>query len=508
MSFRHREAFGLLHSLSSSITRVSVRQWLLLIAILAYAMAFQGARAIYSPDEGRYTDVALGMLDDGDWIRPMLHPEFEHWSKPPLTYWAVAASIAVFGHNEFAARLPNALAFVGTIFLLMRLGRRVTPVQPWRPALIYATFIFPFAASNIVTTDTLLTLFETMQLVAFGELWWSQTPQEKRHAMWLLWFGAGLAFLTKGPPGLLLLGGCLAFAVVEAGWRGVLRTLRWDGLLIFLVVGGGWYLVAVLREPSVLHYFLVEEVVNRIATDKMHRNGAWYDGFRIYLPVLLLGTLPWLPLAIMRVWRAHRPMRAYWTSSVWTRWLLCCIGLPLVVFMVSRSRLPLYILPLFVPIACLVALRLGRLHMEKGWRSATVWIWCVALVCARGAAALLHPHDDDKRLAGELSRALPHVPTEVAFVETAPRYGIRFYLGSTIERLTLPGRRLLPASEDFAEEMNEDEGCRVLMVDSANLAATLQSLDTMKISYRRVQDVGGYAVLVNITPLCQAYARL
>ncbi|MEP6484564.1 MAG: glycosyltransferase family 39 protein [Rudaea sp.] len=491
-----------------SITRVSARQWFLLVAILAYALLFQGARAIYSPDEGRYTDVALGMLDDGDWLRPMLHPEFEHWTKPPLTYWAIATSIAIFGQNEFAARLPNALAFAGTIFLLLRLGRRVTPVQPWRPALVYATFLFPFAASNIVTTDTLLTLFETMQLVGFADLWWSTTPKEKRRAIWLLWFGAGLAFVTKGPPGLLLLAGCLAFAVIDAGWRGIARVLRWDGLLIFLVVGCGWYLVAILREPGVLRYFLVEEVVNRIASNKMHRNGAWYDGFRIYLPVLLLGTLPWLPLAIVRMWRTHRPLRAYWTSSLWTRWLLCCIGLPLLVFMLSRSRLPLYILPLFVPIACLVALRLGRLNMEKGWRSATVWSWCVLLVCARGAAALLHPHDDDKRLSEALSRALPQVPAEIAFVETAPRYGMRFYLGSTIERLTLPGRRILPASEGLAEEMNEDEGCRVLMVDAANLAATLESLDALKIPYRRARDVEGYALLVNITPLCKSYAAL
>ncbi|HET7925866.1 MAG TPA: glycosyltransferase, partial [Rhodanobacteraceae bacterium] len=63
-------------------------RWFIVLLVLAYAIAFQGMRGLYSPDEGRYTNVALNMLDSGDWLKPMLHPEVEHWSKPPLTYWA------------------------------------------------------------------------------------------------------------------------------------------------------------------------------------------------------------------------------------------------------------------------------------------------------------------------------------------------------------------------------------------------------------------------------------
>src|ERR1700752_2810690 len=82
--------------------RGGVRGWLLVLVVLAYACAFQGTRPLYSPDEGRYTNVAPNMLDNGDWLRPMLHPEVEPWAKPPLTYWSVATSFAVFGRHEFA----------------------------------------------------------------------------------------------------------------------------------------------------------------------------------------------------------------------------------------------------------------------------------------------------------------------------------------------------------------------------------------------------------------------
>ena len=104
--------------------------WLAVAVVLAYACAFQGSRAIYSPDEGRYTDVAIGMLEYGDWLTPMVHPEFVHMTNPPMTYWALGASLGLFGRSEFAARLPNALALAGTMFLLFWLGKRITPLIP------------------------------------------------------------------------------------------------------------------------------------------------------------------------------------------------------------------------------------------------------------------------------------------------------------------------------------------------------------------------------------------
>ncbi|MBZ0090134.1 MAG: hypothetical protein K8H90_07130, partial [Thermoanaerobaculia bacterium] len=80
-----------------------------LLALFAFALAFQGSRGIWDPDEGRYTAVALNMLRSGDWFTPTLSHGVPHFSKPPLTYWALASSIGLFGRNEWAARLPNAL---------------------------------------------------------------------------------------------------------------------------------------------------------------------------------------------------------------------------------------------------------------------------------------------------------------------------------------------------------------------------------------------------------------
>ena len=80
--------------------------WIALLACVL-ALAGLGLRGIWDPDEGRYTNVALNMLDSGDWLNPHRSHEVGHWTKPPLTYWAIASSVGLLGHTSFAARLPS-----------------------------------------------------------------------------------------------------------------------------------------------------------------------------------------------------------------------------------------------------------------------------------------------------------------------------------------------------------------------------------------------------------------
>jgi 4-amino-4-deoxy-L-arabinose transferase len=168
----------------------------------------------------------------------------------------------------------------------------------------------------------------------------------------------------------------------------------------------------------------------------------------------------------------------------------------------------LYILPLFPVLACLLALAIERVNARRAWAMALLVVWAGALVGGRAASAFFDARDDDRKLADALTEILPARPAEVAFVEVAPRYGLRFYLDASIERLTLPGRRVLPASEQIVQEMQEDEGCRVLIVDASNLPATLATLDGSGVPYHRLPDVRGYVVLVDESRDCPAYAAV
>ncbi len=153
--------------------------WLVLLFVVL-AFTFQGTRAVWEPDEGRYTSTGLNMLESGDYLVPTLDGEHAHLTKPPITYWALAASFAALGRNEWAARLPGALAFVGTGLLIFGLGRRFCPGRPWLPALVYGLSLAPFMGANVVSTDVLLVFFETAAMVAFVRAWSRDGPLDRR----------------------------------------------------------------------------------------------------------------------------------------------------------------------------------------------------------------------------------------------------------------------------------------------------------------------------------------
>lgn len=438
---------------------------LLLALLLVLAFAFQGTRAIWEPDEGRYTATALNMLDSGDWLVPTLDGERPHLTKPPIVYWSIAASIAALGQNEWAARLPGALAFVITGLCVLGIGRRLLPARPWLPAAIWATCLAPFIGSNIVSTDALLMCCEAIAMYAFVEAWSLEGTARRR---WILamWFAWGLAFMTKGPPGLLPLLAMIVFLAVHDRPR--LRGLFPPaGLLLFAVVAFTWFGLIVLQEPDRLQYFLGYEVYDRIFTARHDRNAQWYGGFRVYLPVLILGSLPWWPMAL----RAAGGPRAAWRGlreRVRARDLplllaLYWFALPFAVFFLSRSRLELYLIPLFAPLALLLARPLARWEWLDDRRLGRVTVvTAVVLIVLKGVAAYVPSNRDSRVMADAIRHVVDmHGIEEIAFVGSRPFYGLTMYLDVRVEGLSF-GKHLEFATyhltaETVCEEIAERE---------------------------------------------------
>jgi 4-amino-4-deoxy-L-arabinose transferase len=417
--------------------------WWLVALLVLLAFAFQGTRGIWEPDEGRYTATGLNMLESGDWLVPTLDREHAHLTKPPVTYWAIAAGIALLGRNEWAARLPGALAFIGTGLLVFGIGRRLCAARPWLPATAWGLSLGPLIAANIVSTDALLMFFETAAMFAFVE-WWSRGAGDGRRWLLAMWAAWGLAFMTKGPPGLLPLAGMVAFLAVHdrARLRGLFRPA---GLALFAVVAFTWFAVIVAQEPGRLGYFLGYEVYGRVFTAVHRRNSEWYGGFEIYLPVLLVGALPWWVLALVAsggpraAW--HRLLERLRAGDRELQLLLYWLLLPLAVFFLARSRLQLYVLPLFVPLSLLLARPLARWPWLSGRRLAwTAGTTAVVLLALKGTLAWFPADRDARAMAGELRRVVDlHDVAELAFVDMRPFYGLTLYLDVGIESVHLEG---------------------------------------------------------------------
>jgi 4-amino-4-deoxy-L-arabinose transferase len=405
------------------------------------------------------------MQESGDWLIPTVDGEHPHLTKPPLIYWSLASSFAVLGHNEWAARLPSALAFVGTGLLVFGLGRRLCPARPWLPAAVWSLSLAPVAASNIVSTDPLLTFFETAAIWAFVEAW-SRQGTEARRWFVLMWLGWGLAFLTKGPPGLLPLLAMIVFLAIHD--RSRLRAVFTPaGLLLFALVSFSWFGVVIAQEPDRLNYFLGYEVRDRIFTGVHKRNSEWYGAFEVYLPVLLFGTMPWLVFAL----RASGGIRAAWASArsaLRARQpdallLACWLLVPLLIFFLARSRLELYILPLFVPAALIMARPLAAWDGLRGRRlTVTLAGTFAAMVLLKGVMAYVPSDRDARALARQIEKIMaPHAVDEIVFVGMRPFYGLNLYLDERVEGVDLGQRRFeyskFVAHEDLCQELAQRE---------------------------------------------------
>jgi 4-amino-4-deoxy-L-arabinose transferase-like glycosyltransferase len=436
--------------------------WVAVLAIVL-ALGFLGSRGIWDPDEGRYTNVALNMLDSGDWLNPRRSDEVGHWTKPPLTYWAIASSVAVFGLNPWAARLPSALSYLLSVWLAWRIARRLAPGSELQAAVVYATMLLTLGASQMITTDYVLSACVGLAMWAFVE---ARFGESTRPNLWiaLMWAAFALAFLTKGPPALIYLLVLLGFNQLMPG-RSERRVLQLSGIALFVLLALPWYLAVILNHPGLFRYFVGDEVVNRVTTDEFGRNGEWYGWIVVYAPTLLLGTVPWsLPLwrwvralpARARNWRRSQQRAADAPALLLALWLL----LPLLVFCLARSRMPLYVLPLFLPLAVIVA----KQRFEEG-RALPHWrwlaLWAVVLLAFKFAAFLWPTHKDASAWADAIRARTGGPVSEVLFVEDMARYGVHLHLNAEVEKISfgpIDHSQFNPEyDETVAKELSEHE---------------------------------------------------
>jgi len=449
---------------------------LLVVLALLFSFAFQGSRGLWEPDEGRYTNIATEMLRSGDFMVPALNDEHPHFTKPPLTYWAIAGGVSLLGWNEWGARMPNALAYLATILTVFVLARRLMPERAWMAPLVYASLLLPYMAANVVTTDTLLSLWEAVAMLGFV-LWWSRRDHSAgRWPRLMLWAGFGLAFFTKGPPGVVPLLAIVVFLLVTGERRRLRQIFYLPGLLVFALIAFSWYAAVVARRPELLGYFVKDEFIERIATAQRQRNAQWYGWLSVYLPTLLVGLLPWSVVLAGRIGRVRRLLSRQWwreqaasrpTAVLVTLWII----VPLAVFCVARSRLPLYILPLFVPLALAVTLQLPERRSRSKLVAVAAALWFAALVGGRWVASVVRSDIDARPLALAIKPVQPDSLQEIVFVDDHPYWALSLYLRAEVEMVTFePDPSAWWANSTLDAELDQHEAGTLFVVSKAKLA--------------------------------------
>jgi 4-amino-4-deoxy-L-arabinose transferase-like glycosyltransferase len=333
----------------------------LTLGFFALLIAQASIAPLQETDEGRSAAIAWETLHSGDWVTPHLNG-IRYYEKPPLYFWLVAAAMGVVGQTDLAVRLPSLLASFLTVLLVARWGTRMRgPRTGLLAASILASmFLFAFMA-RVAQVDPLLTLCITFSLYSADRF----LLEPDRAARWTFgfWGALGLATLVKGPVGIVLpLAPLIVFLLWTRDWTGLGSLFRPSGLVLFLLICCPWYIAMSRRNPDYLAEFLLGQNLDRlIEGSRFNRDKPfWY-----YLPVLLLGFLPWsfyFLQASKRIREAFRNRAR--PESRRTLFLASAVLLPFLILSFAHSKLTHYILPL-CPLGALLLAEALSLEWER-----------------------------------------------------------------------------------------------------------------------------------------------
>jgi hypothetical protein len=341
------------------------RDLLLLVFLLGCFFSFKlGERALWSPDEGRYSEVAREMAVSGDYITPRLDG-VKFFEKPPLFYWTQSAAIKLFGLNEWDLRLgPAMFALLGCLAVYFCGGKLFGRKTGWCAALVLATCGLHYAMSRMANLDMGLSTLLSCALMSFLLGTCESVGRRRRLAMWSFYLFAALAVLQKGLIGIVLPGLIIGSWIVVFGEWNILKTLYLpSGLALFLAVALPWHVLVSAINPEFFSFYFIREHFQRF----LYKNGP-FDHPLTYVPVLLIGLFPWsvflypsLRHSLFLRWRPRHGYREAVFLALWAGWVFAFFSL-------SSSKVITYILPMLPPLALLIgrylAAAMVRSHME------------------------------------------------------------------------------------------------------------------------------------------------
>lgn len=348
----------------------SKRWWQLALGITGLVIFVRflslGLFPLMDTTEARYGEMARIMAETGDWITPMFDYGVPFWGKPPMFTWLSAAGIKLFGVNEFAVRIPHLLLAIITLLPLAYVVYSETKdrvVAALAVAITSTSAVF-IVVGGAVMTDTALTLAITLAMVSFWKF--SDTDQnDNKCDRWGIVFFLALGFgmLSKGPLTLVLVGISLfAWIAITNQWRLIVRLPWFSGIGAFLLVAAPWYIMAEIKTPGFLDYFIVGEHFKRFVVSgwegdlygsahKEVRGTIWLFWF--------LAALPWSPLLIWQTIKGLKKSEISGKGSTSFRVFLWCWMLsPLLLFTLAGNILPSYVMPAIPAMAILIACNL------------------------------------------------------------------------------------------------------------------------------------------------------
>ncbi|MCB0629445.1 MAG: glycosyltransferase family 39 protein [Saprospiraceae bacterium] len=354
----------------------------LLLALLGsiFYVSFLGGVHLFDWDEINFAEISREMLITKEYTR--VYVDFlPFWEKPPFFFWLQASAMSIFGVNEFAARLPNAICGILTLVVLFNIGRRLYNTRfglIW--AGVYFGTILPFLYFKSGIIDPWFNLFIFLGIYYFILFHWKRnkyTDIELPRSYWTYLIIGGLSIgmgiLTKGQVAYLLAGlTFFVYWVIYARFRFYVNVPQFIVFtLAATLVTLGWYGIETWKNGT---WFITE--FNRYQYRLFSTPDAGHRGFPFYhFVVLLIGCFPASVFLIRSFGRIPGEEAAYHRDfRIWMKILFWVV---LILFSIVKSKIVHYSSMTYYPLTYLAAYIIynmveGKIKMTR-WMRIGLW---------------------------------------------------------------------------------------------------------------------------------------
>ena len=351
-----------------------INPWVVMAAFAILVGPFALSFHMHFPDEMYYTDAAVKMLQNGDYLTTYLGNGELRFRKPIGTYWVVLAGFKAFGVSAFSSRIFFLIAgalTVGLSYWLAKILFEDKKLAGISALIIASNPVLIFAATRSIP-DVLLGLAMTSSAIGFAGLikYGENTPKK---FLWILYLSLSLAFEIKGLPAAALGGIGIAYLAFNPWKRISLKTLiHFPSLAIGIVIGLFWFVAMwQIHGPTYLDSFFEDQVGGRVASRYLLilKNGLLATAilFAIYLPWVLLASSN-LKKSIQSTWDENKVFFGFALL-----WGLAILGMGAL----TTKFYERYLLPVAPVLAVLLAWILvrGGFDLRKKGLKISTWIF-------------------------------------------------------------------------------------------------------------------------------------
>lgn len=331
-----------------------------LIALLAAILfiPFLGRVHLFDWDEINFAESAREMLVTGNYSQVQVNFK-PFWEKPPLFIWLQAASMHLFGVNEFGARFPNALAGIFTLFALFYIGKKQADERlGWLWVLCYVGSFLPHFYFKSGIIDPLFNLFIFLSIFQLSRLTNIEGTFDKDKSLSqsiLAGLFCGLAILTKGPAGLLIILVTMFFFWISLRFRPFMKLKH---LVVFLVVSGLvssiWFALETIKNGPWFIVTFVQYQIRLLTTEDAGHGGPIYYHFL----VLLLGCFP---ASVFLLKAFNNEMTETHEVRNFKKWMILLLFAVLFIFSIVKTKIVHYSSMAYFPLTFLAAYYIYKL---------------------------------------------------------------------------------------------------------------------------------------------------